>query len=185
MHDDLLRLELLLLCHLQQCEQVRDVAVDAAVGDQPHEVQTLAGPPHFAHDFQQHRVAEEAAVADSERDAHEVLVGHASGAKVLVADFAVAHLSGWQADRFARCLQQRVRIRAQELIEHRQVRQQDRVAMALGALGVFIADAPAVADDQDKRFHLLSVRGRKRLCVRSVSTRLPSITASAHRKPAR
>ncbi len=92
-HDNLVRCQTLLASHPQQCEEVLDVTVHPSVQEQPHEMQALPRSPDLAHDLQQHRVAEKAAVANGQRDAHEVLVRDASRAEVLVANFAIAHLS--------------------------------------------------------------------------------------------
>ena len=102
-----------------------------------------------------------------------------------MSDLAVAHLTGRQADRFARCLEQRMRVVCEQFVEDGQLRQQDGIAVASGRFGVFVADAPPVANDQDKRLHPVRVRGRRRRWVRIFSPRLPRMTASVHRKPAR
>ena len=77
---------------------MRDMAVDAAVGHQAHEVD---GAPvgHGAVDrLAQHGVARERAVLDRQVDPGELLVDDPAGADVEVPDLGVAHLPLGQPD---------------------------------------------------------------------------------------
>jgi hypothetical protein len=153
--------------------------VHAAVGDQPHEVQAMRRPTDFADDLEQYRVAKEAAVADRHGDPHEVLVRDPSGAQILVADLAVAHLARRQADGLTGRVQQAMRVGGQQLIQHRQAGEKDRVAVSTSGLGVLVLDAPAVAHDQHER-----TRHRLSILARIVSSRPLMMTASVQTKPA-
>ena len=51
-HHNLLRLEVLLLGHLEQCNGMVNVTVDSAIRNQAHQVQPFAGPPHLAQCFE-------------------------------------------------------------------------------------------------------------------------------------
>ena len=87
----------LLLGHLQQGEQVGDVAVDAAVGQQAHQVQGGAPLPAVGHGLQIGGVLEELAALDVPADVGQVLKDHPAGAHIGVAHLAVAHLAVGQA----------------------------------------------------------------------------------------
>ena len=82
---------------LQQPTQMVDVAVDAAVGDQSHEVDASAVGLGVGDGVLECLNFEEGPVADGEADAGEVLVDDAPGADVEVPHFAVAHLAFGQA----------------------------------------------------------------------------------------
>ena len=83
---------------LEERVQVLLVAVHAAVGDQPHEVDRAAGRLGLAHRLEQRGDLEEGAVLDGPVDAHQVLVDDPPGAEVGVADLGVAHLPLGQSD---------------------------------------------------------------------------------------
>ena len=76
------------------------MTVNAAVGQQAHDVQrrVLGLGDRRA----QHRVGGETAVLDVAVDAADVLLHHAAGADVQMADFRVAELAGGQADEIFR-----------------------------------------------------------------------------------
>ena len=74
------------------------MAVHAAVGEQPQQVQPPARRRGLGKGLAQDGVFLEVAILDRLVDAREVLVNDAAGAQVEVADFAVAHLAGGQAD---------------------------------------------------------------------------------------
>ena len=94
---DIHLLQPLLLGHLYQGEQVGNVAVDAAVGQQAHQVQ--GGPPFPAvlHGLQIGRILEELPAVDVPADVGQVLEYHPARADVGVAHLAVAHLPIGQA----------------------------------------------------------------------------------------
>ncbi len=128
--------------HLDEGEQVAQMAVHAAVGHEADEVERIAAASDAIHRRDERRVLEKITVADALVDAREVLVDDAAGAHVHVADLGVAHLARRQADGFARGDELGVRIAHEQLVEHGRPRHRDGVVRALGA------DAPAVEDDQ-------------------------------------
>ena len=82
----------LVLGHLQQGEEVIDVAVDAAIGQQAHEMQGAAPLPAVVHGLHESGVLEEVPGLDVPGDTGQVLEHHTACADVGVAHLAVAHL---------------------------------------------------------------------------------------------
>ena len=123
----------------EQRPQVVDVRVDAAVGDEPEQVDAVAALERRA---EERRVLEERAVLDRLVHAHQVLVEDPAGADRQVADLGVAHLAGRQADRLAGGVERRVRVLGPEPVEDGRVGELDGVARA-GRRA-----APAVEDDE-------------------------------------
>jgi hypothetical protein len=78
----------------------------------------FAGGNGFVHGGADGRVLEELAVADRFGHASEVLIHHAAGAEVHVADFGVAHLAVRQADVHAAARDQAVRRGGPQAVEH-------------------------------------------------------------------
>ena len=99
------------------------VGVDAAVGDEPEQVDVLAS----LECPDERRVLEERAVLDRLVDAHQVLEEHAARADRQVPDLGVAHLAVREADRLAGRLERRVREVGPEPVEDRGVRELDRI----------------------------------------------------------
>ena len=120
--------------------------VDAAVGDQPEQVQaasrTLAGALAGG---EQRLVLEEAAVGDRVVDPRQILFDDRPGAEVEVADLGVAHLAVGQADVTTLGRELRAREAAPEIVEDRRLGERDRVA------GSGRRQTPAVEDDQRQR----------------------------------
>jgi hypothetical protein len=122
--------------------------VDAAVGDEAHQVQAaaragagrLAGGP-------QYRVLEEAAVGDRVVDPGQVLLDDRSRTEVEVPHFGVAHLAVGQADIAPAGRQRRVWATLPEIVEDRRRGQADRVSRAGRR------QAPAVEHDERQRGH--------------------------------
>jgi hypothetical protein len=129
---------------LDQRVQVTLMAVHAAVRHQADQVQRLLAAGSHVHRRRERGVLEEVTVADALVDAGEVLIDHPAGAHVHVADFGIAHLAGRQADGLARRDQLRAGVALRQPVVDRGSRQLDRVVFA------FLADAPAVEDDQDE-----------------------------------
>ncbi len=170
---------------LQQGVEMGEVAMDPAVRGESHQVEPRPVSSRLAHRLEQHRVVEEAAVSDRHRDAHQVLIGNAASTQVLMADLAVAHLAGRQADRFARRLEQAVRVLGQQPIEHRQPCQRDRVAVATRRARVLVGNSPSVPDDQQHRPRPAIGKAHSVSVPVDRSNRIPATsTASAQRKPA-
>ena len=89
---------------LEQRLQVVDVRVDAAVRDEPEQVDVAAALARTLECADERRVLEERAVADRAVHALEILEQDPAGADREVTDLGVPHLARRQADRLARCL---------------------------------------------------------------------------------
>ena len=85
----------------QQRLQVADVGMDAAVADQPEQVQRPAACQRAIHGPVEGGVRRELPVGDGAVDARQPLVDDEAGADVGVADLGVAHLPRRQADGLA------------------------------------------------------------------------------------
>ena len=104
-------------------------------------------------EFDQRRIRRQRAVGDRLVDAGQFLVNDAARAEIQVADFAVAHLPGGQADVLARGAEPALRVGLVKVFVERELGEQRRVAFLLGGGGAFRADAPTVPDDKSDRFH--------------------------------
>jgi hypothetical protein len=86
---------------LEQCSQVLDVRVHAAVRDEPEQVDVAAALARAPECPQERVVLEQRAVANGAVHALEVLVEHPAAADRQVSDLGVAHLPRRQPDGFA------------------------------------------------------------------------------------
>ena len=103
---------------------VLPAGVDAAVGDQPQQVQAPArAAAGVLAGGQQRRVLEEAAVGDRVVDPGQVLLDDRAGAEVEVADLGVAHLAVGEADVAALGGELGVRVALPEGVEDRRAGQ--------------------------------------------------------------
>ncbi len=142
MHEN--ALDLVLLRHAQQREQVLDVRMHAAVAEQAHQMQLpLASALHGG---EQKLVLKKRAGAQGLVDARDVHVHHAARADIQMPDFAVSHLPFGQAHGRAGGVNQRVGIFREQPVVIGFARQGDGVALGLGA------EAPAVEYGQNNRF---------------------------------
>ena len=116
------------LRHVEQAEEVRDVAVHAAVADQTEQVQARIVREHMVHRLVQLRIFKEGTVFDRICDQRQILIDDAAGTDIEVADFAVAHLSLRQADSLAAAQQLGIGIRCEEVVKVRLFRDGDRIA---------------------------------------------------------
>src|SRR5712671_1984154 len=129
-------LDFLLLGHFQQCEQMIDVRVHAAIAKQAHQMQsTLAAT---LHGLLKERHVLQLLVGDEQVNAGDVHVYDAAGADIEVADFAIAHLALGQADVWAGGMDQRIREFLEQGVISRFARKGDGVAFG------FSAESPAV-----------------------------------------
>ena len=133
--------------HLHQRLEVRVLAMDAAVGDEPQEVERSGA--RRLHCAAQHLVVEELAGLDRAVDAHEILVDDASRAEIGVADFAVPHLSFGEAHGETAGVELREGKLLRQPVEVRRSLQQDGVSLAPGGV------SPSVEDDQQHGAHAL------------------------------
>src|SRR5581483_6766890 len=120
--------------------------VDAAVGDQPHEMETTARPrAGGCTRGLEDAIVEEAAVGDRVVDARQVLLDDRAGAQVEMPHLGVPHLAVGQADVAAAGREGAMGEAAPELVEHR------RVGLADGVSGPRGREPEAVEDDQCQR----------------------------------
>ena len=89
----------LALGELQKAVNMRVVAVHAARGDQPHQVERRAVLPAVLRRLEESLILEEIPVLDRFRDPGQLLVDYSPRAHVHMADFRVAHLAVRKADR--------------------------------------------------------------------------------------
>ena len=127
-----------------------DMAVDAAIGQQAHQMDRTVPLLCPADGPQQNRVFKKIAVPDGFCDAGQLLIDHPACADVGVAHLAVAHLSLRQTHRQAGAFQQGMGAACKQPVQNRRPRRGDRVVRAGGRF------APAVQDHQDQRFMLHS-----------------------------
>jgi len=135
-------LESLLFCRFQQCVKVILVGVHASVRDEAEEVQLASAFAGQLQGMQDRRMVEELAASNQVIDACDVHVDDAASADVQVTDFAVAHLSVWQADEMIGSVQKRVWIFRKQLVVDRLAGQRNRVVLNLRAV------APPVEDGE-------------------------------------
>ena len=122
----------------QQGEQMRDVAVDVAVGQQAEEVEGLAGADAVGDQRLPCGGFKKLAVFDRLADELGALRVDLAAAQRVVADLRVAHIVvGGQADGRPVRLEPSMRAGCKQMIERRSVRDRDCVAAA----AVTLADA--------------------------------------------
>ena len=102
--------------------------MDAAVGQQPHEMQGGTLPACRLERADEDLVMTQRPIGASTVDAGELLMDDAPGADVEVADLGVAHLARGKAHRLARRLQADRRMLRERGIEMRRLGQRDRIA---------------------------------------------------------
>jgi hypothetical protein len=128
--------------------EVVEAGVDAAVGDQAHQVERAAVRLGAAAGLHQRVVLEEGAVLDGAVDADQVLVDDPAAAEVGVAHLGVAHLPLGQAHRQAAGLQPGPGELAHQRVHAGRAGGGDGVGVGLGA------QAPAIEDHQQERLQL-------------------------------
>src|SRR5882762_207972 len=137
-------LDFLLLGHFQQCEQMIDVRVHAAIAKQAHQVQsTLAATLHR---LLEKRHVLQLLVGDEQVNAGDVHAYDAAGADIEVADFTIAHLAFRKADVWAGSVNQRIRKFLEQGVISRFARKGDGVAFG------FSAESPAVEHGKNNWF---------------------------------
>ena len=124
---------------------VQLVAVHAAGGEQPHDVQRRADLFGCLDCFDQRGIGKEAAVLDGQIDLGQILVHHASGADVQMAHFRIAHLPLGQTDTQFGGVDQGMRIGAPQPVPVRLARSGDGIEIGI------LAIAEAIKDEQEDR----------------------------------
>ena len=131
--------------HLHQRFEMCVLAVHAAIGDEPQEVQRAC--PRRMHRADQHLVVEELARLDRAVDPDEVLVDDASSPEVRVPHLAVPHLPVGETDGETAGVQLRDGELPGELVDVRRSLQGDGVPLAAGGI------PPPVEDGQQHGAH--------------------------------
>ena len=134
--------ELLLAGHAQECVEVADVGVDAAIGEQTDEMQAVTLLRGELEGTDEGGIGEEAAVGDGGVDAGHVHADDAAGAEVEVADLGVAHLAVWEADEVIAGVEEGVGVLGEETVVNGLAGEGDGVSECFGAV------APAVKDGE-------------------------------------
>ena len=133
-------LKALLLGHVEDGEDVLDVAVHAAVGEQAEDVQGAIVRLGVVHGLEIGGVLKEAAVGDGVGYLGQVLEHDAARADVRVTDLAVAHLPFGQADVQAGSGEAGIGASAEQLVHDGGLSQVDGVAVVGLAYTVTVED---------------------------------------------
>ena len=110
-------LDLVLFAQVDEGKQMDQVAVNAAVGQQAHEMHRAAGLFGVFHRLQQGGIFKKAVIPDVLGDAGQFLINNTAGADVGVAHLAVAHLAVGQAHVLAGAIQLGVGTGFKQLIQ--------------------------------------------------------------------
>src|SRR6266487_1119767 len=116
--------------------------MDAAVRDEPEQVDVGAALFRPLERADERGVLEERSIRDRAVHALEVLVEDPARADRQMTDLGVAHLAVRQADRLTGGVERRVRVTRPEGVEHRRLGQLDRIPRAGSR------DAPPIEDDE-------------------------------------
>ena len=127
-----------LFCHVDEPEKVLDVAVNAAVGQKSHKVQSRVLVNAVFHRVEQDFILEKVAVLDRLAYLYEHLINDPARADVRMADLAVAHLPVGKTDVKPRGAERAERTLGEELAQIGRFRRLDGVAFDL------VTDAEAV-----------------------------------------
>ena len=111
-------LHALVLCHLQQTDQVVDMAVHSPIAEQAQQVQCMA-VLSLIHGSQQHFVLFNAAIGNGMSDPGQALINDPAGADGHMANFRVAHLAFRQPYSLAAAQQPGVGIMGKVIIQIR------------------------------------------------------------------
>lgn len=122
-----------------------DVAVDAAIGAEPEQMEGAALTQQPISQLVQGRVGRQAAIAYGLADPHQLLTDDPAGANREMAHLRIAHLAVRQTHLSAAGLNQGVGIGLPEGIHHRCAGRMDRVVTCV------FPKAPAIKDGQHYR----------------------------------
>ena len=142
--------------HAQQRIKMVLVGVHAPIGKQTEEVQPSSTCTSILHGRHQCRIGVEFSLLDHHVDFGDVHVHDAAGADVQMSNFAVAHLSGWQADVTPAGVHECAGKIPQQHVVIRLARERDGVGLGFGAV------SPAIEDDEHQRgiFHRWAQQSR-------------------------
>ncbi len=143
------------LGHREERTEVVDVGVNAAVGDEPEEMQVAATLARASERREQRLVPRERAVLDRAIHPREILEQDPARPDREVADLRVPHLPGRKAHRLARRRECRVRVPLPESVEHRRAGELDGVPWPRRR------NPPAVEDDEADGLQATSAAARQ------------------------
>ena len=148
MHDDVLYM--VFFCHVQKRQKMTDVAVNAAIRQQPHNMERMTGPlRRVAHCFYQSLVLKERSVLDCPGNPRQILIDDISGTDIGVTHFGIANLSLRQPNRLPAGIQRDEGVLVKQCVQMRRVRGSNGVAMR------FLANSETIQNQQHCRsvFH--------------------------------
>lgn len=116
---------------IDQRNQVIAQRVHAAVAKKSQQVQSPPRTHRLLAGSHECRFAEERPILDRLGDTYQILLDHAAGPEVQVADFRISHLTLRQAHSASRCLEQGVRSSLPEPVPRRHPRKARRVSLPL------------------------------------------------------
>ena len=137
-------------CGIAECHELVLMRMHAAIADEAEKVQALA--LGFFESLDEHWHLGEFAVADALIDAGEILINDAPGAKIEVADFAIAHLAVGQADIFTAGADGATWVGGVKVVVKGGLGEQGGVAIGNGLGFAAGVDAPAITDNQNNGF---------------------------------
>jgi hypothetical protein len=121
------------------------VAVDAAVGHEPEEMEAPAAFASLVDDAREDRILADRPVGDGGVDAHDVHQRDAARTEVEMTDLAVTHLAGRQADVRAARADETMRVLRVERVEA------GRLGQPHGVVGLLRALPEAIEDHENDR----------------------------------
>jgi hypothetical protein len=131
---------------VRQRDHVRVMAVHAAVGDQPKQMQSMSA--RSTKGVLQNMIPFQFAIGDGLINPGEVLINDPASSEIKVANLGVTHLSFRQANVHAAGAQSRPGIIAIQTIVKRRGREQCCVAVLFTLLRAAGIDAPPIANDE-------------------------------------
>jgi len=127
-------------------EEVIEVGMDTAVGNESDQVEALAGGGRDG--FLQDTILGEGAIADCEVDAGEFLINDPTGAKVQVADLRISHLTLRESDLEAAGLETAPWVDLVKTIMDRGFGEEGSVALLLCTVPTGGINAPTIANEK-------------------------------------
>ena len=127
-----------------------EMGVDAAIGNQPDEVEAFTGGG--GEGVLQGFVPGEGTIADGQVNAGEFLVHDATGPEVEVPHFGVSHLSFGEADLQTAGLESAPRIILVKAVVNRGFGKQGGVSLLFGARATGRVDSPTIPNQQENGF---------------------------------
>ncbi|MNV42342.1 hypothetical protein D3C71_1340130 [compost metagenome] len=151
-------------CHLNHCQDVIFVAVNATGREQTHDVNGFTGFHRFIHRASQRWVAEESPFFNFNVQTGQVLINNTTRAQVDVSNFGVAHLTVWQANFQARSVNQGMRAFGPQCIHDRGFSVENGVILAVFAIAITIQNHQYHRFFRDRHCDILMLK-RQKICL--------------------